>query len=161
MSTRWRQYPIELLGFSVAFLEGLPVETWQDSTDGGAYQSLDSEDSTVFVHWGQTASLDAFRRSLSDLNTKASDVREWPVEVLDARGLRISATVEQGALVAYRRSPGGVVSHAESPAARYRTEVIAFARGGDPVLVGYRVAESIVPQHAPFLEHFLASVRPL
>jgi hypothetical protein len=157
----WVRHRLEYLGFSVDVLEGLPVETWQRPTGGGVFQILEGEDSSLFVNWGESASLEGFRQSLSDLNTRAVDVRQWPVEVLGARGQRLSATVEQGAIVAYGRSPEGVVTHAESPAACFRTEAISFACAGVPVLVGYRVAQSTVREYEPLLKHFLASVRPL
>jgi len=83
------------------------------------------------------------------------------VEVLGAIGQRLAATVERGALVAYRRSPDGVVTDAESPATRHRTEVVSFARAGVPVLVGYRVPQATLREHEALLEHFLGSVRPL
>jgi hypothetical protein len=106
----WVRHRLEYLGFSVDVLEGLPVETWQRPTGGGVFQILEGEDSSLFVNWGESASLEGFRQSLSDLNTRAVDVRQWPVEVLGARGQRLSATVEQGAIVAYGRCSWAIAS---------------------------------------------------
>jgi hypothetical protein len=157
----WRRHRIDHLGFSVDVLEGMPVETWERPTGGGAFQLLDAEDGTLFVNWGGWASLEAFRQSLTDLTTRAIDVVQSQEEVLGVAAIRVSATLERGATVAYRQDAEGGVTHAESPAERYRTEAISFARDDVHVLVGYRVTLASLREHAARLEHFLASIRPL
>jgi hypothetical protein len=83
------------------------------------------------------------------------------VEILGSTGQRVTATVERETVVAYEPGPDGVVTHAESPATRHRTEVVSFARAGVPVLVGYRVPQATLREHEALLQHFLGSVRPL
>jgi len=157
---RFRLHPIEPLHFSVDVLEDLPVDTWQRPSGGGAFQALDGGESTLFVHWGESATLEAFRQSLTDLTTRAIDVTQSPEEVLGMAAVRVSATVERGASVAYRQDAEGV-THAETPATRYRIEAISFVRDGVHVLVGFRVTLASLREHGARLEHFLASIRPL
>ena len=158
---RWRRHPIEPLRFSVDVLEDLPVEEWQRPSGGGAFQTLDGGESTLFVHWGESATLEAFRQSLTDLNTRAIDVTQSPEEVLGAAAVRVSATVERGANVAYRQDADRAVTHAETPAMRFRTEAISFVRDGVHVLVGYRVTPATLRGSGALLKRFLESIRPL
>jgi hypothetical protein len=158
---RWRRHAIEPLRLSVDLLEALPVEAWERPSGGGVFQTLDGGESTLFVHWGESATLASFRKSLTDLTTRAIDVVQSPEEVLGAAAIRVSATVERGASVAYRQDAEGGVTHAESPAELYRTEAISFARDDVHVLVGFRVTLASLREHAARLEHFLASIRPL
>jgi hypothetical protein len=158
---RWRHHPIQPLRFCVDVLEDLPVDTWQRASGGGAFQALDGGESTLFVHWGESATLEAFRRSMTDLTTRAIDVTQSPEEVLGMAAVRVAATVEHGASVAYRQDAEGGVTHAETPATRYRTEAISFVRYGVPVLVGFRVTLASLREHGARLDHFLASIRPL
>jgi hypothetical protein len=155
----WRPHTVEPFRFAVDFLEGLPVETWRRPGGGGVFQILDGEDSTLFVHWGDSASLEAFRNSLTDLNTRATELTQSPAEVLGEPAHRVSATLEEGRTVAYRQRADGLVTHVGSPATRYRTEAISFARDGVPVLVGYRVTQPIVRDLEEVPRRFLASIR--
>jgi hypothetical protein len=151
-SPTWRRHRVEPLGLSVELIADLPAETWQSPTGGGVFQTLPDEAGTLFVHWGESASLEALRDSLGS-------AAESPAEALGAAALRIAATVESGGAVAYRRDETGALSHAETPAARIRTEALAFTRRGLPVLVGYRVAEPAPRRHRSALRRFLASLR--
>ncbi|MFL6260725.1 MAG: hypothetical protein ACJ76Y_13510 [Thermoanaerobaculia bacterium] len=159
LSPGWHRHRVEPLGLSVELLADLPAETWQSPTGGGVFQTLPEEAGTLFVHWGESASLETFRQSLGDLLTRTLDLAESPTEVLGAAALRIAATVESGGAVAYRRDEAGALSHTQAPKARIRTEVLTFTRQGLPVLVGYRVVEPALRRHRAALRHFLASLR--
>jgi len=151
-SPSWRRHRVEPLGLSVELIADLSAESWQSPTGGGVFQTLPEEAGTLFVHWGESASLEALRDSLGGAT-------ESPAEVLGAPALRIAATVESGGTVAYRRDETGILSHAQTPRERVRTEALAFSRRGLPVLVGYRVAEPALRRHWNALRHFLASLR--
>lgn len=157
----WRRHPIEPLGFSVELLADLPVESWQSATGEGIYQNLAGTEGMLFVHWGETASYQAFRESLADFLTRIVDIAEAPAEVLGSPARLISATVERGATVAYRQDETGALSHTENPAVRTHTEVLSFTREGLPVQVGYRVGEPGLRRHKAVFRHFLASLRSL
>ena len=110
---------------------------------------------------GESATLEAFRQSLTDLNTRAIDVTQSPEEVLGAAATRVSATVERGASIAYRQDDNGRMTHADAPATRYRTEAISFARDSVPVLAGYRVTPATLRGSGALLKRFIESIRPL
>jgi hypothetical protein len=151
-SSKWRLHFVEPLGLSVELIAELPAETWQSPTGGGVFQTLPDEAGTLFVHWGESASLEALRDSLGG-------AAESPAEALGAAALRIAATVESGGTVVYRRDETGALFHTQAPRARIRTEALAFTRRGLPVLVGYRVAEPAPRLHRSALRRFLASLR--
>lgn len=160
-SLRWQRQRIDALRFSVDMLEGAPVETWRRPDGGGIFQTIAGTEGTLFVNWGEWASATAFRRSLSDMLTHATDISDSSIDVFGDRARRICAALEHEATVGSTLRSQGGVDHIETPAARYCTEVISFVRDGVPVLVGYRIAQSSRRAHDEVIGRFLTSIRPL
>ncbi len=157
----WRRHDIEPLRISVELLAELPVEDWQRLNGGGVWQSIAEPDDILFVHWGESASFEAFQQSLSDLLTRPIHVADRSTKVLGTPARQVSATVERGASVAYARDAAGELTHRETPAARSRMEALSFVRDDVPVLVGCRLAEASWHRHERTVKRFLASIREL
>jgi hypothetical protein len=127
---------------------------------GVVYQRFGAANGMVFVSYGPDATVDwqLAHTGVDAMTTRTVEADER-INFLGASARRIRLRLHHARGGGHRRGPTGPEA---LPAAEDEVFVfVGFTRGGGPVLVGYRVAQSELAAFESLLEHVLRGVRPV